>query len=79
MKNNCTTEEFVLVFRTNINRKKDVRSLTPLLNACAGITKWNVDLSDIDNVLRIEATHPDCGPVIELVQKAGYACEELTD
>jgi hypothetical protein len=79
MKNNYTTEEFVLVFRTNINRKKDVRSLSPLLNACAGITRWNVDLSDIDNVLRIEATHPDCRRVIELVQKAGYACEELTD
>ncbi len=79
MKDNFKREEFVLVFKTNINRKKDVRTVTPLLNACSGITRWNVDLSDIDNVLRIEATHSDCGAVIELVNRAGYACEELTD
>jgi hypothetical protein len=79
MKENYSSDAYVLVFKTNITRKKDLRSVTPLLNACSGITKWNVDLSDIDNVLRIEATHSDCGAVIELVNRAGYACEELTD
>ncbi|TLV03089.1 hypothetical protein [Dyadobacter luticola] len=76
---NYTTEEFVLVFRTNINRKKHVKSISRLLNNCGEIIRWNVDLTDIDNVLRIEATHPDCGPMIALVNRAGYACEELTD
>ncbi|MCE6990002.1 hypothetical protein [Dyadobacter sp. CY323] len=73
------THDHILVFRTNINRKKHVRTISPLLNGCDTIKKWNVDLSDIDNVLRIEATHSDCAPVIELVKQAGYACEELTD
>jgi hypothetical protein len=79
MKNNFDKQNFILVFRTNINRKKDVKSLTPLFNNCSEILKWNIDLSDCDNVLRVEATHSDHAPVIHLVRQAGYACEELTD
>ncbi|KAA0993132.1 hypothetical protein [Dyadobacter aurulentus] len=73
------TEEFVLVFRTNINSKRHVKSISRLLDGQTGILKWNIDLSDIDNVLRVEVSKPDCAPVIALVQQAGYACEELTD
>ena len=73
------TEEFVLVFRTNINSKRHVKSISRLLDGQTGILKWNVDLSDIDNVLRVEVSKPDCAPVIALVRQAGYACEELTD
>jgi hypothetical protein len=73
------SQQFVLVFRTNINNKRHVKSITPLLNASSDIIRWNIDLSDIDNVLRVEATCADCGPLIELVKQAGYACEELTD
>ncbi|WP_026628876.1 hypothetical protein [Dyadobacter alkalitolerans] len=79
MKNNLNKPEFILVFRTNINRKKHVKSLTPLLNGCSEIIKWNIDLSDCDNVLRIEATHPHHESVIHLVTTAGFNCEELTD
>ncbi|MCE7064642.1 hypothetical protein [Dyadobacter sp. CY326] len=79
MRDNFDNQLFILVFRTNINKKKDVKSLTPVLNGCSEILKWNVDLSDCDNVLRIEATHADHAPVIHLVKQAGYACEELTD
>ncbi|CAG5069231.1 hypothetical protein DYBT9623_01967 [Dyadobacter sp. CECT 9623] len=73
------TQEFVLIFRTNINSKRHVRSISHLLDGQTEILKWNIDLSDIDKVLRIEARQPDCRPVIALVQQAGYACEELTD
>lgn len=79
MKNTFDKQGFILVFRTNINRKKDVKSLTPLFNNCAEIIKWNIDIADCDNVLRIEATNPNHEPVIRLVTKAGYNCEELTD
>ena len=79
MKDQYHPQQFVLVFRTNIYRKKDVKSVSSHLNGCEAIMKWNVDLSDIDNVLRIETTYNDCAPVIELIRQAGYACEELTD
>ena len=79
MNDHSTTETFVLVFKTNINNPKQVKSIATVLDSCPDILKWNVDLADIDKVLRIEATHAECGPVIELVARAGYACEELTD
>ena len=79
MTHHSTELNNVLVFKTSINNKQDVHTITPLLETYAAILKWNVDLSDIDNVLRIEATRPDCEPVIQLVRQAGYACEELTD
>jgi len=73
------TEAFVLVFKTNINNPRQVKLIANTLDTCPDILKWNVDLADVDKVLRIEATHGQCGRVIELVNRAGYACEELTD
>lgn len=73
------TDAFVLVFKTNISNPRQVKSIAATLDRCPEILKWNVDLADIDRVLRIEATHAQCEPVIELVTAAGYACEELTD
>ncbi|TLU96324.1 hypothetical protein [Dyadobacter sediminis] len=77
MNDNLLNQAFILVFRTSINRKKDVRLLMPMLNACPEIINWHVDITDIDNVLRIESTHPDCLSVIEKIKQAGYMCEEL--
>ncbi|GGM92418.1 hypothetical protein GCM10010967_27010 [Dyadobacter beijingensis] len=79
MNDDKLTDAFVLVFKTNINTPRQVKSIGVTLDHCPEILKWNVDLADIDRVLRIEATHAHCGPVIELVRRAGYACEELTD
>jgi hypothetical protein len=79
MNDHPITDAFVLVFKTNINNPRQVKSIAATLDNCPDILKWNVDLADIDKVLRIEATHAHCGPVIELVSRAGYACEELTD
>ena len=47
------------------------------LNAHPHILRWNVDLQDAGNILRIE-TEQLCGSDIEnLLSKAGYYCEEL--
>lgn len=45
-----------------------------------GIHRWNVDMHDIDNILRIEAD-PSLSPrIIEnTLQNGGWLCEELTD
>lgn len=79
MNDHSVTEAFVLVFKTNINNPRQVKSIADTLDNCPEILKWTVDLADIDKVLRIEATHAQCEPMIELVTRAGYACEELTD
>jgi hypothetical protein len=79
MNEHYIADDFVLVFKTNIKSKWALRALAPLLNAHHYILNWSVDLADIDRVLRIEATRPDCAPVIALVTQAGFHCEELTD
>ena len=69
----------ILVFKTNVEDKKHVRKLFPLLKTLQGIMRWNVDLHDTDKVLRVEAV--SISPrIIELaLQQAGYFCKELED
>ncbi len=68
----------VLVFKTNIRYKKEVNAIRRFIDGEPGIIKWNVDLQDIDKVLRIEALdmHPS---LIQKLDEAGYYCEELPD
>lgn len=69
----------VLVFKTNIRNETDVQKITPVLQAEKHVAKWNVDLDDVDHILRIESNHPDSTRIIAQVRKAGYHCEELPD
>jgi len=69
----------VFVFKTNIRFKKDVKIITPVLDAEHSIIKWNVDRSDIDNILRIESFNNKISHIIKLLNNAGYNCEELND
>jgi hypothetical protein len=69
----------VLVFKTNLLHQKDIVLVTPALNGLPGMLRWNVDQEDIDKVLRVETTSLTAHTIIELVNKAGYYCEELPD
>lgn len=67
----------VLVFKTNLRFKKQINAVTPHINNLLGIARWNVDLDDIDKVLRIESTDLSPRSVEAILQQAGYFCEEL--
>lgn len=67
----------VLVFKTNLRFKKQINAVTPHINNLQGIARWNVDLDDIDKVLRIESTDLSPRSVEATLQQAGYFCEEL--
>jgi len=67
----------ILVFKTNVEDKKQVRKLFPVLRTLDGILRWNVDLHDIDKVLRIEAVSIAPQRVETVLQQAGYFCKEL--
>jgi hypothetical protein len=69
----------VLVFKTNLRLKRDLRLISPVLNAATGILRWNVDQHDIDNVLRVETHRLQEQEIIVLVTGAGYYCEQLPD
>jgi hypothetical protein len=78
---NMHTETFaeLLIFKTNIVDRTGVERLKSLFSGMPGIKNWNVDVQDIDHVLRIEAR--DIGPdeIIQVLRNAGYHCEELSD
>lgn len=70
----------LLIFQTDIKSKKKVKSLKPVLNSHSDIINWSIDLEDIDNVLRIEATSNLLEEdVIDLVKIKGFNIEALTD
>lgn len=67
----------VLVFRTNVNNKRKVSRIRPLLTSVAAIKQWNFDLEDCDYVLRIETTGLNTRYVEALLQNAGFDCSEM--
>lgn len=69
----------VLVFRTNIRFKKDLKLIGPVLDKQAGVQRWNVDREDSDKVLRVESRTLRAGDIIQLVTRAGFDCEELPE
>ena len=67
----------ILVFKTNIRSRKLVYALAPHLQSIDGVIKWNVDLHDVDKVLRVECASTAPETIAKSVQQAGYYCEEL--
>ena len=67
----------ILVFKTDVGSRKKVSALAPYLENIKGIIRWNVDLQDVDKVLRIECNSIPPALIENNLQKAGYYCEEL--
>jgi hypothetical protein len=68
----------ILVFKTNIDREDDVMRVMSRKKEEARIRRWSVDREDCDKVLRVEADEILPDEIIEMINNAGYACEELT-
>ena len=69
----------VLVFKTNLDNPEIVKNAEPFILNIPGISRWNLDMQDCDNVLRIEAVELSPRSVEMVLQQAGYYCEELQD
>ena len=69
----------ILVFKTNLENLELVNKAHPLIQNIHGIKRWNVDMQDCDNVLRIEAVEVSPRSIESILQNAGYYCEELMD
>lgn len=67
------------IFKTNIDSTKEVEKVAFLLTTESRIIKWNIDVYDIDHVLRIESNELTSNEIAERITKAGYECEELPD
>ena len=69
----------ILVFKTDVQDKKQVKKLFPVMRTLQGIMRWNVDLHDIDKILRIEAVSLNPRSIELTLRQAGYFCKELED
>lgn len=70
----------LLIFKTNVRFKKNLKVLEEAFSKQPAIANWTVDREDIDKVMRIELagllTEEE---IIQLVTKLGLHCEVLED
>lgn len=69
----------IYVFRTGVTSREHVEKLTPRLNSVSGLHRWNFDLDDRENILRVETINVSPRRIEEILNKADYFCEELED
>ena len=69
----------ILVFKTNLQYKRNLKQVMPHLNEMKGVIRWNIDFHDRDKILRIVSSNLSPRVVENTLKNAGYACEELTD
>ncbi len=68
---------YILIFKTNIELEEDLKLVGSFLEKQDGIKGWHVDREDIDKVLRIESSCDDIQKIIQIINNAGFLCEEL--
>jgi hypothetical protein len=67
----------ILVFKTNIDTEADKMRVSEFLINQTLVEDWNVDIEDIDRVLRIVSYELSPENIIELISGLGYQCVEL--
>jgi len=68
----------ISVFKTSLD-EKDLVNVCIALNSFEGMTNWNTDLEDCDNILRIESHAFISYEIIRLFNELGIYCKELED
>lgn len=67
----------ILVFKTSISTKKKAERVKPYLDKLLSGEKWNFDLDDCDNILRIDSKGDVSQLVVGELNNLGYECVEL--
>lgn len=67
----------ILVFATNVERKRQVSKVKSLLTCLTGIGDWNFDLEDCDRILRVESEGISPRHIETVLNNAGFNCREL--
>jgi phage terminase large subunit-like protein len=67
----------ILIFRTSISKKQDIRRVGTSLDECERIEKWNVDIEDWEKILRIECDNINAAEIIEMLKEINIHAVEL--
>lgn len=68
---------YIHIFKTDIRTHEDIAILNKLFSINPAISRWTVDMHDVDRVLRIEASTDNPTDIIHTVREAGYYCADL--
>ena len=68
----------IYVFKTSVKTKVQVKRLKPHIDQALPRVKWNFDLVDCDNILRIDSEDDIVPTIIDFLKNHNYHCEELT-
>lgn len=64
-------------FKTTINCKNCVRTVSGFLNDVPGIDHWEVDTTDTDKILTVSGEALDMEAIIEAVEDAGFEIQPM--
>lgn len=67
----------VYIFKTSVKDKKQIKDLSKNLNKIKAIKKWNFDLEDCDNILRIVSDIDVSHTICKTLDALNYSCVEL--
>lgn len=67
-----------LQFKTNINCSGCVSKIKPHLDNADGVCHWDVDIAGTEKILTVASKGILAEEVVELVKKAGFKIEPLT-
>ncbi len=67
----------VEVFKTDIQKKTQIKKLLCILSEAFPSFKINFDLSDCDKVLRVKGDNVEALRIMILVKEYGFKCEIL--
>ena len=67
----------IFVFKTSVKTTRQVKKLKPHIDNTLPGAKWNFDLKDIDNILRIDSEENIVLIITDLLNIHNYNCEEL--
>ena len=68
-----------LKFKTNINCGGCLSKVGPLLNGEKTIEKWDVDITTPGKILSVETNEETPDKIIDVVKKAGYKIEQISN
>ena len=74
-----TNFDNLFIFGTNLQTEKDKQVISEVLNSNNEIERWNIDLKDIDSVLRIESQSLTPEQIIKIITEQDFKCSELSE
>ncbi|MFM9989685.1 hypothetical protein [Flavobacterium sp.] len=67
----------IYVFKTSVNKENQLKKLKPHIDKLIPFAKWNFDLEDCDNILRIDSEENISLTIKTLFKIFNFECEEL--